>query len=627
MRGLAPLGVFLLAFTLYAGTAAPSVGPGHDSGELTTAAYCLGVAHPPGYPLYVRLAHGWGALLGGDYGWRINLFSGFCTALAAAGLTWLLQRSTKNLAAGLISGLGFALLGSVWRQAVVAEVFGLHFALLTALAALGWLVLERCRQGQAPGPPLWGFYAVLGLCVAHQHVFVLALPGLLMLAWGQWRRVLLTPAWVMVGLVAFPFYLDMLLRARAGPPLNWGGVTDAGALWDHFLRKSYGTFKLTVHVEPLEQGVAHGLAYVLFTYLRQAPWPWMLLATYGGLVGRRLQPRLWARAWGWWLAYGPFFALIGRQRPGEFQLDLLERFYASSYLGLAILAGLGAAALAPRLRSGWAGLLVALLLGWQAWANLPECRLDSRELAASYGRLVLRSCPPGSLLLVYGDLPVGVVDYLQMVEGLRPDVHAVCQGLLGSPWYRARVPASLGGVVDEVALMQRAERLGMPVLLTQYRRLPGQWRPRALCWQWYSAVAPARHDRESQCLNWLLEDAPGLRPGLTGESRFWPRYLISARTYGLRQLAAAVFQSRPRAALEALDAVFELGGGQPLDFLNRGLLRQQLGYHKLALDDFARSLEGDSSLELARVATVYSQVYLMVEGPAGDLGAYCVSPP
>src|SRR5262245_1460464 len=48
--------VAVIAFTLYALTAQPSVPPG-DSGELISAASVLGVAHPPGYPLYMLVGH------------------------------------------------------------------------------------------------------------------------------------------------------------------------------------------------------------------------------------------------------------------------------------------------------------------------------------------------------------------------------------------------------------------------------------------------------------------------------------------------------------------------------------------------------------------------------------------
>ena len=48
--------VFLVALVVYSSTLAPTVTL-TDSGELILAAYGLGVAHPPGTPLWVMLAH------------------------------------------------------------------------------------------------------------------------------------------------------------------------------------------------------------------------------------------------------------------------------------------------------------------------------------------------------------------------------------------------------------------------------------------------------------------------------------------------------------------------------------------------------------------------------------------
>lgn len=600
--------ITVVAFAVYATTAAPSVAPGHDSGELTVAAYCLGVAHPPGYPLFVRLAHLWGQFVGGDYGWRINLFSGACTAIAAGLLGDLMRRATHSLPATLITGLGFALLGSVWGQAVIAEVFGLHFAITAALGWFGWRVLERPDDQRW----LWAFYVCLGLGLAHHHTFVLALPGLLLMAWPHRRRVLLTPAWMATALVALLFYADLWWRAQQQPVLNWGGLTSFQGVWDHFLRRSYGTFRLTSKADSLEHGVVHGFAYLLFTYARQAPFVWMFLAAWGAWFGRLRQPGLWLLGWSWVLAFGPFFALIGRQRLDNFHLDMLERFYASSYLGLALLAGLGGAELGRRLRPAWALLGTLALLAWQFVVNLPLCRLDQRELVASYARQLLANCPPGSLLIVSGDLPVGALSYIQQVEGYRKEVPVVCNGLFGAAWFRRSLPGwvqpYLAGRAKVEDLAQGFHQGGLPVFTTLRTELKGETRPRRLCWEWL----PSDHSGRAETLSLRSElaDAQALRPGLGKEGRFWPLYMISVRISNLRALAGAVHEKQPKLALAALDMVLELGEQRSLDLLNRGLLRQRLGRHELAIQDFQKCLELNPELQLAQVAMVYSSTCL-----------------
>ena len=75
-------GVGLLAFSAYVLTAAPGAF-WLDSGELAAAGVTLGIAHPPGHPLYVVLAYiaSWIPL--GSAGFRVTLLSGAMGALAA----------------------------------------------------------------------------------------------------------------------------------------------------------------------------------------------------------------------------------------------------------------------------------------------------------------------------------------------------------------------------------------------------------------------------------------------------------------------------------------------------------------------------------------------------------------
>src|SRR5581483_11864636 len=67
--------VFLAVFAVYAFCAYPFAAP-RDSADLALAALRLGVAHPPGYPLYALLGHLWILLLPlGSAVYRLNLLS------------------------------------------------------------------------------------------------------------------------------------------------------------------------------------------------------------------------------------------------------------------------------------------------------------------------------------------------------------------------------------------------------------------------------------------------------------------------------------------------------------------------------------------------------------------------
>src|SRR5206468_2379248 len=60
---------------------------GWDAGDLATSSYTLGIAHPPGYPLYTLLGRIFALLVPiGDVGFRYGLFSALA-GTAAIGVT------------------------------------------------------------------------------------------------------------------------------------------------------------------------------------------------------------------------------------------------------------------------------------------------------------------------------------------------------------------------------------------------------------------------------------------------------------------------------------------------------------------------------------------------------------
>jgi Protein of unknown function (DUF2723) len=80
--------VFVVSLVLYTWTLAPTVTL-VDSGELILAAHSLGVAHPPGFPLYLMLAHFASIVPIGSVAQRVNFASALFAAVACGMLTLL----------------------------------------------------------------------------------------------------------------------------------------------------------------------------------------------------------------------------------------------------------------------------------------------------------------------------------------------------------------------------------------------------------------------------------------------------------------------------------------------------------------------------------------------------------
>ena len=89
------LGIFGSTLTIYILTLSRSVYFG-DSGEFIALAKTLGIAHPPGYPLYTMLAHLFTYLPFGTLAFRVNLFSAVTSSLTVVVVYFICLKLTKN---------------------------------------------------------------------------------------------------------------------------------------------------------------------------------------------------------------------------------------------------------------------------------------------------------------------------------------------------------------------------------------------------------------------------------------------------------------------------------------------------------------------------------------------------
>ena len=232
---------FSLALVLYVITTAPDVLPA-DSGEFQVVASLLGVAHPPGYPLYTML--GWLAtqlIPFGNEAYRLNLMSalfaaGTLTLLAAAVRHWA-RHLGASASAALVGGLAAALtLGSAttfWAQATVANIrMPTMFAAALGLYALARYA-ETKEQSQADRA-LMLLALALGLGIGHHPSLVfLAIFFLLYLVLIDPRLLVQPRRWWKPALIFLIALLPLLyLPLRADAPL--APSDSALATWDGF---------------------------------------------------------------------------------------------------------------------------------------------------------------------------------------------------------------------------------------------------------------------------------------------------------------------------------------------------------------------------------------------------------
>src|SRR3954464_8252838 len=142
--------VIVVVLFLYVLTLAPNTAM-WDTSEYITAAYTLGLPHPPGNPLFVLIGRVFAILpIARTVALRINLLAAICSAVSAGMwflitervlVSWFAQRWQRILG-GVLAAIIGATAFTVWNQSVVNEK--VYTVSLLGIAIISWLMVRWC---------------------------------------------------------------------------------------------------------------------------------------------------------------------------------------------------------------------------------------------------------------------------------------------------------------------------------------------------------------------------------------------------------------------------------------------------------------------------------------------------
>ncbi|XP_040056107.2 LOW QUALITY PROTEIN: transmembrane protein 260 [Gasterosteus aculeatus] len=428
--------------------------PGGDSGELITTACELGVAHPPGYPVFTLLARLAMCLLPSlPPAHSVNLMSSLLGAAACGTLCLTVCRLEGPGPGAVLAGGLFAVSRLSWQWSMVAEVFALNnlFVGLLFFLTAGFHCAENAAQRQKIAH-VGALCCGLGLC--NQHTLVLYV--LLIVPWVLHRLYSLGEL-SLRGLVSLGVCFSSGFLPYVYLPVSsflntarwsWGDQTTLSGLLTHLLRAEYGTFSLAKTESPVN--LTSMLKAQLNHCLQDLSLPALVLAGMGLLLSSwdrtcRSVSGLFAAML---LVYSLFFAWranLDISRP--LLLGVVERFWLQSDAAVCVLAGLGLSRTHTALQrwlgrgglwktSGW--VLTVALLAHMVHTNHRECDQSANSVVERFGREILASVPTDSIILTRGDLPGNSMRYLYYCQGVRPDVRLVDQEMMTYAWYVAK---------------------------------------------------------------------------------------------------------------------------------------------------------------------------------------------
>src|SRR6266508_2873470 len=489
--------VFLVALLLYSWTLAPTVTL-TDSGELIVVARGLGIAHPPGVPLWIILAHLASLVPFGNVAQRISFSSALSAALACAMLTLVVaeliitasylaaakrrkkgtqpSKKTDELgvthlmvaAPALGAGLLMAFSRTLWSYATITEVYALNALLIVIVFFLmlrwrrrvveDWMHISTApTAGQVTRHDAFLYSAALifGLALGVHHVTVaLTLPAIAVIVFRTQgvrfftsRRLVYAALISIAALVAVYAYLP--LAASRSPVINWGHPRSLQEIWWHLTGRQY-----QVYFSFKPEIMGEQFAEFCRMALREFGFPWVplsLVLAFAGFSDAFKRDRTT-----FWFLLTIVIADLAYALSYEIAEDK-DAYYLPTFLSIAIAAGLGIRWMIRRPISkpmplGRLSVVVATIVFFVCaitlTANWPFNNRRQYFIAHDYVENLSSTIAPNSLLLTLDWQVVSPMLYAQETEQRRRDVKVVDINLLRRSWYFDYLEHAYPGLVE-----------------------------------------------------------------------------------------------------------------------------------------------------------------------------------
>jgi Protein O-mannosyl-transferase TMEM260-like len=524
--------VFVATLLLYSWTLAPTVTL-IDSGELIVVAHGLGVAHPPGFPLWIILAHLASLVPLGNVAVRINFASALFAALASATLTLVVaelmitasyligpkrrrkgaQREKKTpryaasggkaensgigrllvLAPAVGAGLLIGFSRTLWSYATIAEVYTLNTLLICLIffLMLRWrrsIIADRRRIGApiegghsrpadtAHDVFLYAAALLFGLALGVHHVTVaLILPALAVIVYRtEGVRFFASRRLVYAALISVAalvaIYAYLPLAAAHTPVINWGTPRSLQEIWWHVTGRQYRVFlSFTPNVM--------GAQFVEFCrmLLREFGFAWLpltLVLAFLGFASAYKRDRT-----SFWFLLFIVVANLGYALSYYIAEDK-DAYYLPTFISIVIAAGFGIRWLVQLTLWKSTGLgqpisvaAIAILLtsATAVAASWPFNNRRNYFIAHDYVENLLSGIEPNGLLLTQDWQVASPMFYAQEVEQRRRDVKAIDINLLRRSWYFDYLKDAHPGLIDR----SREKIEPYVALLKHWERDPG----------------------------------------------------------------------------------------------------------------------------------------------------------
>lgn len=438
---------FVIPTVVYIWFLTPNINTG-DAGELVTSAYFLGIAHPPGYPLYLIILKLFFFLPLGNIAFRAALVSALFGALTIFLISKIVRHFTKESLVPYVSAVSVMISYPFFNQAIIAKFYTLNSFLTVTI--IYTLLISLAHLDSKEKTKKWQTAAfLLGLASANHHTALFLLVPLVLILILERKSLN-----IIIGLsVVFSFVLGasvniyLILRGTSDKIFSVVTVNSIEEAFAVFLRYHYAEGNTLAVLKHSTQTIKDYLDTLpqFFNFLRKSFSIYAFIPFLFGIFALlKLHKKEGIVLLVSFLMFGPYLAklTLGKE-PNEFHFYLtLHQYFLPAVCVFSIIMGIGLGYMfcllkllqIPRLSSYVSLALICVNL-ISLLSRAIDSNTKSNYVPYQIARDTLITLPINSIFLSYGDNSIFSLWYVKMVGRFRDDIcHLMSSGEDNSFW-------------------------------------------------------------------------------------------------------------------------------------------------------------------------------------------------
>lgn len=408
-----------------------------DIGDLVTASYVFGVAHPPGYPLFTFLGFIFSHLpLPLAPVTKVAAISAITSFIGLILFYKICLRFTKSVFLSLLSVATLAFSYLFWLHAEIPEVFGLNdfFTIVILYFTINFYYEKKMRY-------LYATFLFCALGLTHHQTIIFVFPAVLILASKHYGLIFKSKSHIVLliifGLVGFLPYLYVPIAASTHPVVNWDNAQTLTNFMHLITRKDYAP-KTGFAYAPGAGLTVKTTAISFHNYIQSIittfSYQIMFVALFGAIYLFMYKKRLFLALLLSFLLSGPVLAIyLSALETSSASWGVIERFYAMSSVIFMFFVPFGFLYIKMLLEKMIKNpLYTSILLGYfliipllSFFYTFPKTDLSSTQIGNTLASDIVDYLPKNSVLHIYADTITFNVWYYKYVLNKRPDVDLI----------------------------------------------------------------------------------------------------------------------------------------------------------------------------------------------------------